>query len=455
MEIKPDIVKTITRLSSQGKNDVLKNKLRAWLQTRDFTLDDLFFNCNEGTIRLSSGLLNKMGTLYSSGKEGLNEDNEAAFAFFEMASELGHSGACGNCAQYYFDGRAPEGKDIEMAQFYCMRAIELGLDKYMLMGEINYDQNKYADAVKWMHMMLDNKTVAKARKIEARSLERQCLHKQLNRVFHKLNTVIVPGVLVNITMESLRTADQSKPGTPSRGLLALARAKSLTPKSSKANLLAGLTPTPGEKGRARSPTSASAAAVGNNSTSTSAAALSASMQRLQVATNTKTEVLSAYDLPGWFRISDDIDGFDRNSCTALTARAEMLELEAHAVRAACDTAQEHVQQARRNNMSEDIISLLIDTKVREFKEIYAGVVANKEFHIACWDAYTDTQEQIIRRQLNAEQAFFNPRTCANRLTPRLAERLLKKRTYDEQGDGATEPFVLNLASDELDGKFSR
>ena len=179
------------------------------------------------------------------------------------------------------------------------------------------------------------------------------------------------------------------------------------------------------------------------------------MQRMHVSSlqNPKSELLSAYDLPGWFRISDDIDGFDRNSCTALTARAEMLELEAHAVRAACETAQEHVQQARRNNMAEDIIALLTDTKVREFKEIYANVVANKELHIACWDAYTDTQEQIIRRQLNAEQAFFSPRACANRLTQRLAERLLRKRTNDEPVEGLGEPFVLNLAPDEYEGEY--
>lgn len=151
MDIKLDIIKTIRRLAGQGQNDILKNKLREWLQAKTFTLDELLFNCREGTIQLSGGLLNKMGSLYSSGKEGLNEDFDAAFTFFEMAAEVGNAAGNANCAQYYFDGRAPEGKNNELARIFCNKSIELGSEKYQLMAEILYDQKQYAQAVSWLH----------------------------------------------------------------------------------------------------------------------------------------------------------------------------------------------------------------------------------------------------------------------------------------------------------------
>lgn len=92
MEIKLDIIKTIKRLSTQGQNDILKNKLREWLQLKQFSLDELLHNCRENVIQLAPALLNKMGSLYSSGTEGLNENCDAAFTFFEMAAEAGHAG---------------------------------------------------------------------------------------------------------------------------------------------------------------------------------------------------------------------------------------------------------------------------------------------------------------------------------------------------------------------------
>lgn len=151
MEMKLDIVKTIKRLSGQGQNDILKNKLREWLQTKVIALNDLLLNCRDGTFQLSGGLLNKLGSMYSSGMDGLVEDYGAAYKFFEMAAELAHAGGNANCAQYYFDGRAPGGKNNDLALAFCSKAIELGLDKYMLMAEILFDMQQYAQAVAWLH----------------------------------------------------------------------------------------------------------------------------------------------------------------------------------------------------------------------------------------------------------------------------------------------------------------
>jgi hypothetical protein len=444
MELKPEIVKTIKRLSLQNKNDVLKNKLREWILAKDFTLDDLLYNCVEGNISLSGALLNKMGSLYSLGQEGMTEDTDAAFALFEIAAELGHATANGNCAQYFFDGRAPEGKNIELAYIFCRKAIELGADKYMLLGEILYDQNQYAEAVNCVHNILGKAGQERKKRTEARDMERQCLLKVLNRVFYKLNTYNEAAPTSNglqMLSTTLSLSPSPQPGFPS-------------PTRSSASFFSS-------PRALRSPrTALFASAAGADSVRKgkaptprlSTSAVTDSFQRMQINTaaqdNTQTSVdrFSGAELPGWVNISEDIDGFDRNTCTELTARAELLELEAHALRAAWETAHEHVTHARRNNMSEDILRLLTDSKVQDFKRQYENVLANKNMHIDCWDAYADTQEHIIRRQLITEQAFFCPRSTNSTMTLQLAETLLRRRTK-ENSPAAAEPLVLNMVAD--------
>jgi hypothetical protein len=450
MELRPEIVKTIKRLSLQSKNDVLKNKLREWLLAKDFTLDDLLYNCVEGNISLSGALLNKMGSLYSQGQEGMTEDTDAAFALFEIAAELGHAAANGNCAQYFFDGRAPEGKNIELAYIFCRKAIELGADKYMLLGEILYDQNQYAEAVNCIHNILDKSGQERKKRSEARDLERQCLLKVLNRVFYKLNTyndTATPSNGLQLLNTTINVAATPQPGFPS-------------PSRSTASFFSS-------PRALRSPrTALFAAAAGADSVRKgkvaaprfSTSAITDPFQRMQINTTAQESTQVTADqasvaiLPGWVSISEDIDGFDKNTCTELTARAELLELEAHALRAAWETAYEHVTHARRNNMSEDILRLLNDSKVQDFKRQYESVLANKNMHIDCWDAYADTQEHIIRRQLITEQAFFCPRTTGNVMTLQLAETLLRRRTK-EHSPAALDPLVLNMVADaKLKGK---
>lgn len=193
------------------------------------------------------------------------------------------------------------------------------------------------------------------------------------------------------------------------------------------------------------------------SSAMSAAAAGTPRSRLLTAPANTISTISAAstttELPGWVSISDQLDGFDRNACTALTTQAELLELEAHALRAAYETAQEHINTMRRNNLSEDIIALLNTTKVADFKAIYESVVQNKEMHVASWEAYTDTQEHIIRRQINAEQAYFSAKSTVNKLTQLLAVKLLNLRTADESGgDASSDPFSLNLSPVDDDGE---
>jgi hypothetical protein len=451
MELKPEIVKTIKRLTVQNKNEVLKNKLREWLQAKDLTLDDLLFNTVEGNISLSGTILNKMGTLYSLGQEGFPEDSDAAFALFEIAAEVGHAAANGNVAQYYYDGRAPEGKKIDFAYHFCKKAIELGADKHMLMGEILYDQKLYADTVACLHNILDKSNQDRKRKQEARDLERQCLMKQLSRTFHRLNTfedATLPPSTQQLLQASPETNGLQVPPSPSRFVNSAAFFAS--PRALRSPRTALFTAATSPK-RSKAPVTPTRSAIESSTTALQRmhlnnnlpnAATVASGETLTTGTRKRGEVPQ---LPGWVRISDDLDGFDRNSCTDLTAQAEMLELEAHALRIAWETAQEHVTHARRNNLSEDILRQLSDTKVTQFKTLYEKVVANKDQHIAYWDAYTDTQEHILRRQLLVEQAFFNPRSTTTHGTMKVAHTLLKRRTASDLVMAAgSEPLVLNL-----------
>ena len=274
----------------------------------------------------------------------------------------------------------------------------------------------------------------KKKRLEARQLERQCLQKQLSRIFHKINTYSSSESAPDSGATEASSSSVERPATPVRGIGALSR----TPVSSIATPYANTGPR-------------SVEAISNLSSAGTPRSRLLSAQTNTISTISAASVAS--ELPGWVGISEHLDGFDRNSCAALTTRAELLELEAHSLRAAYETAQEHINTMRRNNLSEDIIALLNTTKVAEFKAIYESVVLNKEMHVASWEAYTDTQEHIIRRQINAEQAYFNAKSTNNKLTQLLAVKLLNLRTADESGgDGSGEPFSLNLSPGDNDGK---
>jgi len=268
--------------------------------------------------------------------------------------------------------------------------------------------------------------------VEARQLERQCLQKQLSRIFLKINTYTSPEGAIDNDGAEESSSNVEWSITPTRGFGSLIR----TPLSSVT--------TPYAKPGARHTEPSSLQSATGTPRSRPLAAPTNTISTISAAS-------SAAELPGWVSISDQLDGFDRNACTALTTQAELLELEAHALRAAYETAQEHISTMRRNNLSEDIIALLNTTKVADFKAIYESVVQNKEMHVASWEAYTDTQEHIIRRQINAEQAYFNAKSTVNKLTQLLAVKLLNLRTADESGgDGSGEPFSLNLSPTDTD-----
>ena len=270
------------------------------------------------------------------------------------------------------------------------------------------------------------------KRAEARQLERQCLFKQLSRVFHRLNTFVVAADASGLDLTAFTI--NSVGGTPTTKTGDGFTTPFTHTSSTAGSVAAALTP--------RRLSTSSLYSTAPNPVSMAAGAA--------LPLHTASGCLP----PGWVRISSQLDGFDRNSCTALTTQAELLELEAHSLRAAYDTSLEHIAAMRRNNLSEEVIAVLQSSKVAEFKAIYESVLKNKDMHVNFWMAYTDAQEHIIRRQINAENAYFNAKNTANKLTQLLAVKLLQIRTADETaGEGYyTEPFVLNIMPDESEGE---
>jgi hypothetical protein len=188
--VKLDLQKTIKRLINQKNYDVLKNKLRNWITTKEINVNDLIRQCRDKTIFIPPIILNKLGMLFSTGKEGLTEDAELAFHFYLLAADLGYPSANGNVASYYFNGRAPGGKNLSLSFFYCKKAIELGCDKYLLMSEILHEKQDYYETIRYIHKITENKVYFKTldmkKRLDLKKLEISCFHEELKTQFSSL-----------------------------------------------------------------------------------------------------------------------------------------------------------------------------------------------------------------------------------------------------------------------------
>lgn len=511
MELKIEYVKTIKRLTMQNQNEVLKNKLREWLLAKDFTLDDLLFSCVEGHINLSGTILNKMGTLYSFGQEGMSEDDEAAFAFFEIAAQIGHAIANGNCAQYYFDGRSPIGKDIELALYYCHKSIELGADKYMLLSEILYDQNRYTDTVQVLHNNILNKMTDKTvnerkKRIEARELERECLIKQLNRTFHNITTFTTTNETNIKQNTNINTTKNNQFSINLNENILHTPSNSHSPRYIDSTTSA-IYPSPRSPLRSprtshfhfnlSSPKHKSAYHTTNNNTTTSNTATSVTTYTDTSSSNSASQLLSlrtlsfsptnAYtttitntisnttaattdtttplpittphittNLPGWVSITSELDGFDQQHCMDLTVQAQLLVLEEQSIYAALVAAREYIQKIQCNSSgssyssnNNNLTQKLYNLKVTEYEVKYNEILKKKNNHINNWNIYTNIDEYILYKQLYLEQQFFNSYLCNNKYCYKFANQLLLKRTENEAISDDSAPIVLNITGNIL------
>lgn len=398
--IKPDIQKTIKRLSQQKNNEVLKNKLRSWIITRELTVTELIRACRERTIQVAPSVLNKLGTLYGSGKEGLNEEPETAFVFYLAAADQGHPTAAGNVAQYYFDGRAPGGRNIDSAYVFCAKAVEAGADKFMLLSEILHEQRDYHETVRCLRKIIESKkTTDMKKRVDARKLEIQCLYKLLVELFVKAED------------------DEPMPSTPTLQALGNSSPSQYSQYSSYSPLVSSQ----GRRSLQSLPSPRTPLALG--------ASLQATYRSMSSVPKAQEKYDYHHDLPGWTQISDELEGFDRIACSELTARAEVLELEAEALRSAYETAEQRVALGRKHAFSDDVISALMRSKVHEFHTLHQTLEANKTALLATWNYYTDTAEHTLRRQMITERRFFDPQRAAKGVL-QLAKELFHFRCYD-------------------------
>lgn len=266
MELKPDVYKTIKRLNHQKNYDLLKNKLRFWIISKELTVLELIHLVNERVITVHCGILYRLGLMIAGAKEGLSPDPELAFQLYLAAADHGHPGANGHVAQFYYDGRAPQGKNLDLARRYCLKAIELGADKHMLMSEILSDRCDYRETVKYLRKIIESRHPDPKRKNEARKLEINCLERQLELAFRRAIQVDEPG-----NGSAKRVSSSRSPSPSGRGTLT--------------------SPSPKQ----------------NNSISFNS----------PIVTLRKNNGYDIYQhrLPGWFYITEELEGFDVNACT--------------------------------------------------------------------------------------------------------------------------------------------
>jgi len=420
--MKREQIQLIKNLTTQKKFEDLETTLKKWLINKEIEIDDLIESCSKNIITISHDILNKIGLLYGQGKEEFTQNPESAFKLYQFAAKLGNAGATGNSAQYYFDGRAPGGKNLESAYILCQKAIQLGANRNFLMGEILYEQRQYLEAIQPLKLIINNQKSSKEEKDKAAELEIECLFAIGQALYQQGNFQEAVKYLRQIIEKPDSAPNKQKKEAREIEKACLTRQLELLYEKTK-NLL----PIESVKNKE---------SVGDSITNP----LGAMSLSESVPTNILQEdIPNQKALPGWSLISQEIDAFDINDCTELTMRVKLIELEVQAAEAALDIAQKHVAMARENKLPKEILEALAQ-KQKEYNKIYQELEAKKETILQAYQSYIDTTEQIIRRQNQTEQRFFNPRRTKKQQTFQLAMELEKRRLHEDVLD----PLVLGI-----------
>jgi hypothetical protein len=159
--------KLVKQLESTQGNDKKLELLCQWLHASTINLDELFTACDNKKITLNGPIITSLGIAYSQGNNNLSQDYSKSFRCYEYASEkFNYAIAYGNCAQYYFDKRAPGGKDLAKAEQACVKALELKASQHLLYIKILLAQNKGQDAFACFRTLKqDDKNYAKAEEL--------------------------------------------------------------------------------------------------------------------------------------------------------------------------------------------------------------------------------------------------------------------------------------------------
>lgn len=134
-------------------------------------------------------------------------------------------------------------------------------------------------------------------------------------------------------------------------------------------------------------------------------------------------------LPGWFKISELLDGFDIDACDELATQIELVDLQLKIADAATELAKKQLESARERKLSTEIIKVL-EKKERELIKDYQALSSKKEELVEAYQKYTNSTDRAIHRQYQTELRFFDPRRTTKEKTRELALELEKRRLSD-------------------------
>ncbi|CAF0901806.1 unnamed protein product [Didymodactylos carnosus] len=373
----------------------LQKTVLKWLNRKEITVDDLIINRKNKTIKISSDILQQIGYCFWNGSE-IPEDIEESFKLFQfLATELGSAVAFYDCADYYFAK-----KSFDKAATNCKLAINKGYNTYdlqILMGKIFVAKREYSEAIQHFEEAIrklksssDNDAAIELGFSIAKSL---CEEKRFQEAIKCLR----------LCVEELELAPEQSEN-----------ARKIEKKCLKGQLTQLYTE------------------INKKVDNTDENGVCKKVQQMNSS--------PAVDLPpGWFQISEELDGFDINACGELDAAVKIVEREEQAANAALEVARNHVKMARESKLSQSVTEAL-RTKLKQFKRNYEEFEKKKEMILEAYQTYGNITEKIIRRQTQTEYRFFDSHRTRNEKTFELSEALESRRL----SENVLEPLKLGV-----------
>jgi len=227
---------------------------------------------------------------------------------------IGNPYSCGSCAQYYFDGRAPEGRQLMLAEYYCRKALASGELRFiLLMAEILYTNGEWKNVISCIHKVsnllnrpmgdspINHDSEVLKLLLRARELEKLSFMQLLcqNIKYDSRSATDNDGDTDNSRQESNESLSQSSPRNSFASIGSPVSPSSPSPISSQHQ------PSPLHK-----------LLIDNEKLSPIKSLFKPVEQHAISTENISSSHCSSYlNLPGWSRISSRLDGFDLNACS--------------------------------------------------------------------------------------------------------------------------------------------
>eukprot|EP01034_Spumella_vulgaris_P037149 gene37149-45829_t len=329
---------------------------------------------------------------------------------------MNNASACGNVAQYYFDGRASGGINYESAREHCLKSIELGCDKHFLMADILFKLTRYIEAVSYLQTILSAPVNADVSAFEYKKRASESEQNYQNFMSNR-----------SASFDSSSNLTPSHTNSPNnRSMSSLAQLLISIPPSTPQGSRTAQTPLSSKQTPMSISTPTNTTRKANNTPLVSASAAAPALLNT-LSEHLLEKRLSSVECPGWVHVSEDLEGFDPNVCTDLTAKIQVLHLEYLSIQAAFTTAEKQIAAARDCGMSDEIVKILTARKETEFEAVYRKISIKKDAILSAWEQYVDTDEHTLRRQIIAEKHYFAPLTSTSNTAHFLAKDLLLRR----------------------------